>query len=57
MTSDPLQNILENAWMALWARSKQEPGNWLAMIGDMDFTTEIHAEAERQGVPLMRERK
>lgn len=44
---DPLQNILHAASMIVWARTQQRPGNWLAVIGEMDWLTEMHRTMER----------
>jgi hypothetical protein len=47
---DPLQNILHAAFMVVYARCEQAPGNWLAVIGEMDWVTEIHRTMEGQRV-------
>lgn len=46
MIDDPLENILHAAYMVVYARGEQAPGNWLAMIGEMDWLTEIHRTIE-----------
>jgi hypothetical protein len=41
---DPLQNLLHCADMIVYARGRQKPGEWLAIIGEMDHVAEIHRQ-------------
>lgn len=43
---DPLQNILYCFNEVLFCRSQQKPGEWGALLGELDHVTEIYGTLE-----------